>query len=79
MHLMLYEGSYCQFLVADLTTFLPKKLRIRNQQELLQMAERGMPNMTNEERQRMQREIANGRGGTWLDLSEEQYLTLKRQ
>ena len=76
---MLYEGSYCQFLVADLTTFLPKKLRIRNQQELLQMAERGMPNMTNEERQRMQREIANGRSGTWLDLSEEQYLTLKRQ
>jgi hypothetical protein len=38
------------------------------------MAERGMPNMTTEERQRMLRDITNGRGGIWLDLSEEQYL-----
>jgi hypothetical protein len=79
MHFMLYEGWYCQFLEADLKTSLPKKLTIRNQQKLLQMAERGMPNMTNEERERMQRDIANGRGGIWLDLSEEQYLKLKRR
>jgi hypothetical protein len=79
MHFMVYEGWYCQFLEANLTTSLPKKLTIRNQQKLLQMAERGMPNMTNEERQRMQRDIANGRGGIWLDLSEEQYLKLKRR
>lgn len=38
-----------------------------------------MPNMTNEERQRIQRDIANGRGGIWLDLSKEQYLKLKRR
>jgi hypothetical protein len=47
MHFMLYEGWYCQFLEADLKTSLPKKLTIRNQQKLSQMAERGMPNMTN--------------------------------
>jgi hypothetical protein len=70
---------YCQFLEAYLKASLPKKLTIRNQQELLQMAERGMPKMTNEERQRMQRDITNGRGGIWLDLSEEQYLKLKRR
>jgi hypothetical protein len=79
MHFMLYEGWYCQFLEAELKTSLPKKLTIRSQQKLLQMAERGMPNMTNEERQRMQHDIANRRGGIWLDLSEEQYLKLKRR
>jgi hypothetical protein len=79
MHFMLYEGWYCQFLEAELKTSRPKKLTIRSQQKLLQMAERGMPNMTNEERQRMQHDIANRRGGIWLDLSEEQYLKLKRR
>ena len=79
MQFMLYEGRYYQFLGADLKTSLPKKLTIRNQQKLLRMAECGMPNMTNEERQRMQHDIASGRGGIWLDLSEERYLKLKRR
>ena len=78
MHFMLYEGWYCQFLEADLKTSLPKKLTNRINKSL-QMAERGMPNMTNEERQRIQRDIANGRGGIWLDLSKKQYLKLKRR
>ena len=78
MHFMLYEGWYCQFLEADLKTSLPKKLTNRINKSL-QMAERGMPNMTNEERQRIQRDIANGRGGIWLDLSKKQYLKISRR
>jgi hypothetical protein len=45
MHFMLTRGWLCQFLEADLKTPLPRKVTVRDQNKLFEMAERGGLNL----------------------------------
>lgn len=48
-----------------------------SQERLFEIAERGRHRLTQEERQALQHGIDMGRGGIWLELTEEQYRRLK--
>jgi hypothetical protein len=76
MSYMLKEGWYCQFLEQDLKTPLGKKLHFKNHERIREIAERGGCNMNLEARQSLDHGIEIGRGGVWLELSEEQYRKL---
>jgi hypothetical protein len=78
MYFMQREGWYCQFLEADLKTSLPCKLNLDDPAKLIEMAERdgGLPNL--EAAQMLSHGINMGRGGVWLNLTEEQYQKLKK-
>jgi hypothetical protein len=78
MHFMVRKDWYCQFLEADLKTPLARKVTIRDEKKLFEMAERGGFKMTPAARQKVRRDIQNGRGGIWLELTVEQYAILKR-
>jgi hypothetical protein len=71
------EGWHRQFLEADLKAPLPKKLAFLTQDMVIQLARRGgaVPNLQTE--QAIRHGIEIGRGGVWLNLSEEQYRKLK--
>jgi hypothetical protein len=79
MSFMLRDGWHCQFLEQDLKTPLPKRLRFNNQEKLREIAERGGCNMNLEARQSLDHGIEIGRGGIWLELSEEQYQKLAQR
>jgi hypothetical protein len=70
------DGWQCQFLEQDLKTPLPKKLRFQSHEKIRELAKRGGGNMSLEIRQALDHGIEIGRGGIWLELSEEQYQTL---
>ena len=78
MSFMLRAGWHCQFLEEDLKTSLPRKVTLDSRAKLLELAERGGSNLNLEGRQALDHGIENGRGGMWLDLSEEQYAKLKK-
>lgn len=71
------SGWHCQFLEEDLKTPIPKKLNLLRQERLFEIAERGGYRLNLEGRQALQRAIEMGRGGVWLELTEEQYRKLK--
>ena len=77
MQFMLTQGWYCEFLEADLKTVLPRKVTVRDQKKLFEMAERGGFKLSPAGRYAIQKGIENGRGGVWLELSDEQYAKLK--
>jgi hypothetical protein len=77
MYFMCRDGWHCQFLEEDLRTSLPKKLNFKNCDKVREIAERGGCNMVLESRQALDHGIEIGRGGVWLELSEEQYQKLK--
>jgi hypothetical protein len=79
MSFMLRDGWHCQFLEQDLKTPLPKRLRFSNKEKLREIAERGGCNMNLEARQSLDHGIEIGRGGIWLELSEEQYQKLAQR
>jgi hypothetical protein len=70
------DGWHCQFLEQGSKTPLPKKLRFQSREKIRELAERGGGNMSLETRQSLDHGIEIGRGGIWLELSEEQYQTL---
>jgi hypothetical protein len=72
-------GWYCQFLEADLKAPLPRKLTFKSHEKIREMAERGGCEMNLEARASFDHGIEIGRGGLWLELSEEQYQKLKRR
>jgi hypothetical protein len=76
---MLRQGWHCQFLEADLKTPLPRRLEFKESAKVFEIAERGGYRMNLEGRQAIEHAIENGRGGVWLELSEEQYARLKRK
>jgi hypothetical protein len=78
MQFVLTKGWLCQFLEADLKTPLPRKGTVRDQRKLFEMAERGGVHLSPAGRYSIQRAIEEGRGGIWLELSDEQYAKLKR-
>jgi hypothetical protein len=77
MRFMLREGWYCQFLEKDLKTPLPRKVVLQDAKDVLQLAIRGGSRMDTEKRKAFDYAIGMGRGGVWLQLTEEQYLKLK--
>ena len=79
MSFMLREGWHCQFLEEDLKTSLPRKVTLDCPSKLFELAERGGSNLNLEGRQELDHGIEIGRGGLWLDLSEEQYAKLKKR
>lgn len=79
MFFMLAKGWHCQFLEEDLKTPLPAKLSIRDPAKLFQIAERGGYVLNLEGKQAIERGIEIGRGGIWLELTEEQYARLKKR
>ncbi|MGD0797757.1 MAG: hypothetical protein ABR910_08540 [Acidobacteriaceae bacterium] len=79
MHFMLNRRWYCQFLEEDLKTPLPRKITFSDEAKLFEMAERGGYRLNLEGRQAIEHAIRNGRGGIWLQLSEDQYSKLKCQ
>jgi type II secretory pathway predicted ATPase ExeA len=77
MSFMLRQGWFCQFLEQDLKTSLPRKVTLDDAQKLIEMAERGGCTLNLEARQAMNHAIEIGRGGVWLELTEEQYQKLR--
>jgi hypothetical protein len=69
---------HCQFLEADLKTPLPRALNFRSAEKILQLAERSRTSLNLEARQSIDHAIAIGRGGIWLELSQEQHEKLTR-
>ena len=78
MSFMLRNEWCCQFLEKDLKTPLPRKVVLKDADEILQMAMRGGARMDTEKRQAFDYAIEMGRGGVWLDLTDEQYQRLRR-
>jgi hypothetical protein len=78
MSFMLANGWYCQFLAEDLKTPLPRKLPLAGPAKLVELAQRGGYSMHLEGRQALERAIEVGRGGVWLELTDEQYAKLKK-
>lgn len=74
---MLRGGWCCQFLESDLNTPLPKRVVLKSAEQVLEMAIRGGCKLDTERRQMFDYAIGMGRGGVWLELTEEQYLKLK--
>jgi len=77
MSFMLREGWHCQFLEQDLKTALPKKLALLSQDKILQLARRGGAVLDLEAEQAIRHAFETGRGGLWLNLTDEQYRRLK--
>jgi hypothetical protein len=78
MSFMLRQGWYCGFLEEDLKTPLPRKLALASQDHLLELAERGGATLDLEAREAIRHAIEMiGRGGVWLNLTDEQYKRLK--
>lgn len=77
MHFQTRSGWHCQFLEEDLKTPIRKKLNLVAPETLFEIAERGGYWLNLDGRQAMQRAIDMGRGGIWLELTEEQYRRLR--
>jgi hypothetical protein len=77
MSIQTQNGWKCQFLEEDLKSPIPVRLNLIREDKLFETAERGGYQLILEGRQAMQRAIDTGRGGIWLDLTEEQYRKLK--
>ena len=71
MSFMLRDGWRCQFLEADLKTSLPRKVTLDSPAKLIKMAERGGSRLNLEARQALDHGIEIGRGGIWLELTDE--------
>lgn len=60
----------------DLKTPLPRKLIFRESAYVFEIAERGGCTLNLEGRQAIEHDIEIGRGGIWLNLTEDQYAKL---
>ncbi len=77
MSFMLRQGWHCQFLEEDLKTALPKKLALLNQDKIIELARRGGAVLNLEAEQAIRHAFEIGRGGVWLNLTDDQYRKLK--
>jgi hypothetical protein len=77
MSFMFRNGWLCQFLEEDLKTSLPRKVILGSQEKVREMARRGGAAMSLDVLQALDHGIEIGRGGIWLELSDEQYQKLQ--
>jgi hypothetical protein len=73
------HGWQCQFLEADLQTPLPKRLHFASSEKVVALVERGGGLPDQESRLMLEQGISLGRGGVFLNLTEEQYAKLKKR
>jgi hypothetical protein len=71
------EQLFCQLLEEDLKTPLPRKVILGSQEKVREMARRGGAAMSLDVLQALDHGIEFGRGGIWLELSDEQYQKLR--
>ena len=71
------RGWYCQFLESDLKTPLPRTIYFKTSEKVLQLADHSGAFRNLESHQMFEHAISTGRGGVWLELTEEQYRRLK--
>jgi hypothetical protein len=71
-------GWHCQFLEADLKTSLPRHLHFTSADKIIELVERGGGFTDQESRIMLNQAIEKGRGGVFLNLTQEQYAKLKR-
>jgi hypothetical protein len=71
------KGWHVSFLESDLKTSLRKQLTFASENKVVELAERGNADLNLESRAAIQHGIAIGRGGFYLNLSEEQCDRLK--
>lgn len=77
MSFMNRQGWHSQFVEEDLKTPLPKKLEFLSQDMIFELARRGGAILNLESEQSIRHGINIGRGGVWLNLTEDQYRKLK--
>ena len=71
------DGWLCQFLEVDCKTPLRKTLTFADSDKIVELARRGGASFALADRQAMEHGIEVGRGGIWLNLTDEQYRKLK--
>lgn len=77
MYYMYRTSWMCQFLEEDLKTPLPRRLYFRGPEKIRSIVEK-VGNFANlQDRQALDYGLEIGRGGVWLQLTEEQYRRLK--
>jgi hypothetical protein len=69
---------HCQFLEDDLKTPLPRQLSFSDPAKIYEMAERARSLVNLESKQALDHAIRDGRGGIYLQLTEEQYRKLRK-
>jgi hypothetical protein len=73
MSFFLRSGWYASFLEPDLKTPLPRKFSFGDPDKMRELAQRGGALDTLEARQMLEHAIETGRGGLFLNLTEDQY------
>lgn len=77
MYYMLREAWMCHFMEEDLKTPLPRKLRFNAPEKIRAIVDK-VGNFANlQDRQALDYGLEIGRGGVWLQLTDEQYKRLK--
>jgi hypothetical protein len=71
------QGWHVAFLEPNLQTSLRKKLTFASEKKIIELAERGGADMNLESRAALEHGISIGRGGFYLNLTDEQYGKLK--
>jgi hypothetical protein len=77
MYFQCRNGWHCQFLEQDLKTSLPKKLHFASSDKVIELVEYGGGMTDHESRLMLSQAVDAGRGGVFLNLTEEQYSKLK--
>ena len=77
MYYMLRENWMCQFLEEDLKTPLPRRLYFNDPEKIRRIVEKVGNFADLQDRQALDYGLQMGRGGVWLQLSEEQYRRLR--
>ena len=62
---------------SGLQTSLPRKFNFKDPEKIVELAERGGAALNLEGRQALDHAFEIGRGGVWLELTDEQYRKLK--
>jgi hypothetical protein len=79
MPFMLRKGWSCQFLEPELQTALPLLLSFADVEKVRELARRGggLPDL--ESASALEHGIEIGRGGVWLNLTQEQYVKFENE
>ena len=78
MNFMLVNGAWSvSFLEQDARTSLPRTFVFQDSAKVMELAMRGGADSLSADKQAIQYALGVGRGSTWLNLTREQYATLK--
>lgn len=79
MYYILREYWMCQFLEEDLKTPLPGQLHFKSAEKVRAIVDKVGHFANLQDRQALDYGLETGRGGVWLQLTDEQYMRLKVQ